>query len=134
LSCLCNEKNGLLWGVTSLERGNLVLFYYLSASEIWLDKRVVIVRWEVPYKRGATILHINLNLLFFLSFFFRCKNQRICFFTDLHCFLAQLYSSGICELRRPHQGSFLYLSEVMFCVVLEMWAYKVMVLNYRKKH
>jgi hypothetical protein len=65
LLSLCNEKIGLLWGVTSLERGNLVLFYYLSVSEIWLDKRVVIVRWEVPYKRGATILHINLNLLFF---------------------------------------------------------------------
>ena len=66
LSFLCNEKIGLLWGVTSLERGNLVLFYYLGVSEIWLDKRVVIVRWEVPYKRGATILYIKLSLLFFI--------------------------------------------------------------------
>ena len=30
--------------VVSLERDNLILFYYLSASEIWSDKRGYLVR------------------------------------------------------------------------------------------
>jgi hypothetical protein len=29
-------------GVASLDGDNLVVFYYLSASEIWLDKRGVL--------------------------------------------------------------------------------------------
>jgi hypothetical protein len=35
---LGGEKCGLLKGVVSLERNNLVLFYYLTTSEIWPDK------------------------------------------------------------------------------------------------
>jgi hypothetical protein len=32
-------KSGLIRGVASLEDDNLVVLYYLSASEIWSDKR-----------------------------------------------------------------------------------------------
>jgi len=32
----------------------IVVFYYLSASEIWPDKRDCLC-WEGPYKRGTTI-------------------------------------------------------------------------------
>ena len=32
-------KSGLIRGVASLEGDNLVVFYYLSVSEIWPDKR-----------------------------------------------------------------------------------------------
>jgi hypothetical protein len=38
-------------GVASLDGDNLVVFYYLSASEIWLDERGDFW-WECPYKRG----------------------------------------------------------------------------------
>jgi hypothetical protein len=36
--------------VASLAGDNLVVFYYLSTSEIWLDKRCGLW-WEEPYKR-----------------------------------------------------------------------------------
>ena len=45
LLLLC--KRGLSWG------DNLLVFYYLSASEIWSDKRGGFW-WEWPYKRGTT--------------------------------------------------------------------------------
>jgi len=32
-------KSSLIEGVASLERARLLAFYYLSASEIWPDKR-----------------------------------------------------------------------------------------------
>ena len=34
-----NKRGGLSWGMTSLELDNLPVCYYLSASEIWPDKR-----------------------------------------------------------------------------------------------
>jgi hypothetical protein len=34
------DSNTIIRGVTTLERDNLILYYYLRASEIW------------PYKRG----------------------------------------------------------------------------------
>ena len=52
---------GLLRGMASLKGDNLLVFYYISASEICLDKRVdrwwewpyksVDLWWEWPYKR-----------------------------------------------------------------------------------
>ena len=43
---------GLIRGVASLEGGNLVVLYYLCASEICTDKRGGL--WlEGPYKRGG---------------------------------------------------------------------------------
>ena len=36
-----NKRGGLSWGMTSLELDNLPVCYYLSASEIWPDKRMV---------------------------------------------------------------------------------------------
>ena len=52
---------GLTGGVASLEGGNIVVFYYLSASEIWPYMRVglwweelymrVCLWWEELYKR-----------------------------------------------------------------------------------
>ena len=45
--------SGLIRGVTSLERDNYVVFYYLMicTCEIWYDKRGGLW-WEWPYKRG----------------------------------------------------------------------------------
>jgi hypothetical protein len=45
--------SGIIRGVTSLERDNYVVFYYLmiSTCEIWSDKRGGLW-WEWPYKRG----------------------------------------------------------------------------------
>jgi len=34
----CNEKMAFIGGV-SIERDNLIVFYYLSSSKIWPDKR-----------------------------------------------------------------------------------------------
>jgi hypothetical protein len=42
-------------GLVSLEGDNLVVFYYLSTSEIWLDKRSDLW-WEGPYKRETIVL------------------------------------------------------------------------------
>ena len=39
-------KSGLIRGVVSLEESSLVVFYYLIASEIWLDKRGGLSRGE----------------------------------------------------------------------------------------
>ena len=39
-------KSGLTRGVVSLEGEHLVLFYYLSAPEIWPDKRVASLEGE----------------------------------------------------------------------------------------
>jgi hypothetical protein len=44
-------------GEAPLDGDNLVVFYYLSASEIWLDERGDLW-WECPYKRG--LMYINL--------------------------------------------------------------------------
>jgi hypothetical protein len=41
--------------VASLEKDNLVVFYYLSAFEIWSDKRCSLC-WERPFKRGTMVL------------------------------------------------------------------------------
>jgi len=40
--------------VASLEGNNLVVFYYLRASENWPDKRGGFW-WEWPYKRRAIV-------------------------------------------------------------------------------
>jgi hypothetical protein len=45
--------------VASLAGDNLVVFYYLSTSEIWLDKRCGLW-WEEPYKRETTV-YTNLH-------------------------------------------------------------------------
>jgi hypothetical protein len=45
-------KTGLIRGVVSLEGYNLVVFYYLSVSENWPDKRVVF--GERGFIRGGT--------------------------------------------------------------------------------
>jgi hypothetical protein len=45
-------KSGLIRGVASLERDNLVIFYYLNACKIRPDKRSGLY-WEWPYKRGG---------------------------------------------------------------------------------
>jgi hypothetical protein len=39
--------------VTSLDEDNVVVFYSLNASDIWLNKRDGLL-WERPYKRGIT--------------------------------------------------------------------------------
>ena len=53
--------------VASLEWDILVVFYYLSASEIWSDKRVGLW-WEWLYKIETTVNIIKHNLLLmFLS-------------------------------------------------------------------
>ena len=44
--------------VTSFDRYNLVLLYYLSASEIWLDKRGVLL-CQCPYKRVTAVSRKN---------------------------------------------------------------------------
>jgi len=46
-------------GVASLESDNLVVIYYLGASEIWLDERGDLW-WEWPYKRGTTIYYFTI--------------------------------------------------------------------------
>jgi hypothetical protein len=56
--------------VASLAGDNLVVFYYLSTSEIWLDKRCGLwweepykrcgLWWEEPYKRETTV-YTNLH-------------------------------------------------------------------------
>ena len=48
----CYEKVVLLEGCIHLEEKNLVVIYYLSASEIWPDKRGGLC-WEWPDKRGG---------------------------------------------------------------------------------
>jgi hypothetical protein len=66
-------KSGLLKEVTSHEGDNLIGFYNLIISQIWLDKRGGLW-WEWPYKRETTILlsvffvnwavhRFNINLL-----------------------------------------------------------------------
>ena len=52
-------KVGLTGGVASLEEDNIcvVVFYHLSASEIWHYKRVDLW-WEELYKRGTTVINI----------------------------------------------------------------------------
>jgi len=46
------KKVVLVRGVSFLEGDNLLIFYYLSASEIWSDKKGGL-RSEGPYKRGT---------------------------------------------------------------------------------
>ena len=48
-------KSGLIRGVASLEGDNLVVFYYLSVSEIW------------PYKRGGLSGGGQLVVFYYLS-------------------------------------------------------------------
>ena len=43
------------WLYKRLEEGNLVVFYYLVASEIQNDKRDDLW-WEWPYKRGTSVM------------------------------------------------------------------------------
>ena len=45
-------KTGLIRGMASLEGDNLVVFYYLSVSENWSDKRVAF--GESGFIRGGT--------------------------------------------------------------------------------
>jgi len=47
--------------MASLEGDNLVLFYYLSASEIWHDKRGRLW-WEGSYKMDITALIFLTNV------------------------------------------------------------------------
>ena len=58
----CNEIGGLIREVTSLEGDNLVVFYYLKASDIWLHKRNGLW-WEWPNKREATVFTISKHLI-----------------------------------------------------------------------
>jgi len=44
--------SGLTRGVVSLERDSVVVYYYLSASEVCPDKRGDLW-WEWSYKRGG---------------------------------------------------------------------------------
>ena len=46
------KKCDFIRGVTSLDWDNLVVFYYLSASGIWPDKKGGLW-WEGPYKKGG---------------------------------------------------------------------------------
>jgi hypothetical protein len=47
-------KSGLIRGVASLMGGNLIIIYYLCASEIWSEKRdSLLVR--VAYKEGELL-------------------------------------------------------------------------------
>ena len=56
------KRGGLSWG------HNLVVFYYLSAIEIWLDK---MVWWELSYKRETTVVYSEPFWLFvFAKFLF----------------------------------------------------------------
>jgi hypothetical protein len=56
----CNEK------VASPEEDNLLIIYYLSASEIWPDKRGSLW-WEWPIKRGTTGFTFGTYLSFLAS-------------------------------------------------------------------
>jgi hypothetical protein len=101
--------------VSSLEENNLVAFYYLSASEIWLDKGVVIVRWEVPYKRGATILHINLN--FFLKFKLTFSLTRMKKTVNAHAdYIVQIFVA----IKENRQDIFFPFSSFISCT----WSFK----------
>jgi hypothetical protein len=55
-------KNGLIWEVTFLQGDSTVVFYYLSASEIWPDKRGGLW-WEWPWKNRITALFIIHSLI-----------------------------------------------------------------------
>jgi hypothetical protein len=44
----------LIKGLVPLDRGNLLVFHNLNASEFWLYKGGDLW-WEEPYKRGITI-------------------------------------------------------------------------------
>ena len=57
---LLQWKSGFIRGMTSLKGDNLVIFYYLSATEIWLDNRGGLW-WQLPYKRENTV-QISTNL------------------------------------------------------------------------
>jgi hypothetical protein len=46
--------SGLIRGLAFLEGDNLVVFYYLSASEIWPDYKRCGLWWEWTYKKGTT--------------------------------------------------------------------------------
>jgi hypothetical protein len=45
---------GLIRGINSLDGEHVVVFYYLSASKIWPDKRDRL-QWKGLYKRGNTV-------------------------------------------------------------------------------
>jgi hypothetical protein len=79
---LLQWKSGPIRGVASPEEDNLLIIYYLSASEIWPDKRGSLwwewsdkrgsLWWEWPIKRGTTgftftwiVDYINHGLLMF---------------------------------------------------------------------
>ena len=51
------KKCDFIRGVTSLDWDNLVVFYYLSDSGIWPDKKGGLW-WEGPYKRETTVFPI----------------------------------------------------------------------------
>jgi hypothetical protein len=62
-------KSGLIRGVASLERDNLVIFYYLNACKIRPDKRSGLywewpaIQYEPPIKCGFNITrHFFFNL------------------------------------------------------------------------
>jgi hypothetical protein len=44
--------------VTSLDGDSFVIYYYLSASEIWPDKRGDLW-WEEPYKSRTIVLYLD---------------------------------------------------------------------------
>ena len=44
--------------MTSLERDNLVVFYYLIASEIWMMRSMVAYDGRGLVREGLTFLHI----------------------------------------------------------------------------
>ena len=57
LNCLLQERSSLLIkGMISLEGNSLdlVIVYYINASEIWLVKRGILW-WEWSDKRGVTV-------------------------------------------------------------------------------
>jgi hypothetical protein len=58
INILVHLKSGLLRGVTSFERGKLVVFSYLSTTDIWPVNNIrgVAFREREAYNRETTIL------------------------------------------------------------------------------
>ena len=55
------KKSGLIRGMASLETDNELVFYYLSASEIWPEKRGLI-------RGGATVL-ADISIQYYLDWY-----------------------------------------------------------------
>jgi hypothetical protein len=71
-------KSGLIRGVVSLQGDNLKLFHYLSASEIWPDKRVAcggsgLIREGLQYK---VIKNLLMDQNFALSYMYLSKRLK----------------------------------------------------------